>query len=90
MKNAEKAVIVLGKDVKMTGKTKDAAKVLKDMYQYKDYEAFARQMIELAMDNVVAKRTHIQLPDEEEYANYVVEVLQDINDELKVSAELAE
>lgn len=31
MKNAEKAVFVLGKDVKMTGKTKDAEKVLKDL-----------------------------------------------------------
>ncbi len=31
MKNAEKAVFVLDKDVKLTGKTKDAAKVLKDM-----------------------------------------------------------
>ena len=31
MKNAEKAVFVLEKDVKLTGKTKDAAKVLKDM-----------------------------------------------------------
>ena len=31
MKNAEKTVFVLDKDVKFTGKTKDAAKVLKDM-----------------------------------------------------------
>ena len=31
MKNAEKAVFVLDKDVKLTGKTKDAAKVLGDM-----------------------------------------------------------
>ena len=31
MKNADKAVFVLAKDVKLTGKTKDAAKVLKDM-----------------------------------------------------------
>lgn len=31
MKNAEKAVFVLDKEVKLTGKTKDAAKVLKDM-----------------------------------------------------------
>ncbi len=31
MKNADKAVFVLGKDVKLTGKTKDAVKVLKDM-----------------------------------------------------------
>lgn len=31
MKNADKAVLVLGKDVKLSGKTKDAAKVLKDM-----------------------------------------------------------
>lgn len=31
MKNADKAVFVLDKDVKLTGKTKDAVKVLKDM-----------------------------------------------------------
>lgn len=31
MKNADKVVFVLGKDVKLTGKTKDAVKVLKDM-----------------------------------------------------------
>lgn len=31
MKNAEKAVYVLDKEVKLTGKTKDAVKILKDM-----------------------------------------------------------
>ena len=31
MKNADKAVLVLPADVKLTGKTKDAAKILKDM-----------------------------------------------------------
>ncbi|MBR2767158.1 50S ribosomal protein L4 [Candidatus Saccharibacteria bacterium] len=31
MKNADKAVVVLNKDVKLTGKTKDAVKVLKDL-----------------------------------------------------------
>jgi len=31
MKNAEKAVIVLDKEVKLTGKTKDAVKVLQDL-----------------------------------------------------------
>ena len=31
MKNAEKAIIMLPADVKLTGKTKDAAKVLKDL-----------------------------------------------------------
>lgn len=31
MKNADKAIIVLDKDVKLTGKTKDAVKVLKDL-----------------------------------------------------------
>ena len=31
MKNAAKAVVVLDKDVKLTGKTKDAVKVLKDL-----------------------------------------------------------
>ena len=67
-----------------------SAKVLKKMYQYDDHEAFARQMIELAMDTVVAKRTHIELPDEGEYADYMVNVLQNISDELEASAEPAE
>ena len=31
MKNAEKAIVVLGKDVKLDGKTKSAVKVLKDL-----------------------------------------------------------
>lgn len=31
MKNADKAIVVLDKDVKLTGKTKDAVKVLKDL-----------------------------------------------------------
>lgn len=31
MKNADKAVFVLDKDIKLTGKTKDAVKILKDM-----------------------------------------------------------
>ena len=31
MKNADKAIIVLDKEVKLTGKTKDAVKVLKDL-----------------------------------------------------------
>lgn len=31
MKNADKAVLTLAKDVKVTGKTKDAEKILKDM-----------------------------------------------------------
>ena len=31
MKNADKAVIVLDKEIKLTGKTKDAAKALKDL-----------------------------------------------------------
>ena len=31
MKNADKAVIVLDKEIKLTGKTKDAVKVLKDL-----------------------------------------------------------
>lgn len=31
MKNAEKAIVMLPADVKLTGKTKDAAKVLKDL-----------------------------------------------------------
>ena len=34
LKNADKAVVVLEKEVKLTGKTKDAVKVLKDFLMY--------------------------------------------------------
>lgn len=54
------------------------AKMLKEMYQYRDQAAFARQLIELSVDPVVAERNHIQLPDEAEYSTYLTEVLESI------------
>ena len=62
------------------------AEMLKQMYQYKNHEEFARQLIEMAIDPVVAQRTYIELPSEEEYAEYVTatlnEIYADIQDEV--------
>ena len=38
------------------------------MYQYKDHNAFARQLIEMAIDPVVAEREYVELPSEDEYS----------------------
>ncbi len=59
------------------------ADMLKQMYQYKEHETFARQLIEMAIDPVVAKRQRIELPSEEEYAAYVVDTLNGIYAELE-------
>ena len=56
------------------------ANTLKEMYQYKDREIFARQLIEMAIDPVVAEREHIDLPSDEEYTKYVEKVLEDISE----------
>jgi len=66
------------------------ANTLKEMYQYKDRDIFARQLIEMAIDPVVAEREHIDLPSDEEYTKYVEIVLEDISehyDELVVEEE---
>lgn len=44
------------------------AEMLKQMYQYKDHNAFARQLIEMAIDPVVAEREYVELPSEDEYS----------------------
>ena len=41
------------------------------MYQYKDHNAFARQLIEMAIDPVVAEREYVELTSEDEYSDYL-------------------
>ena len=50
--------------------------MLKQMYQYKDHNAFARQLIEMAIDPVVAEREYVELPSEDEYSDYLTEILE--------------
>jgi len=52
--------------------------MLKQMYQYRNHTAFARQMIEMAIDPVVAQRTYVELPEEDEYSEYLTDVLEAI------------
>ena len=59
-----------------------SAEMLKQMFQYKDHETFARQLIEMAIDSVVAEREFVQLPSEEEYSAYLTEVLEEIYEDL--------
>lgn len=59
-----------------------SAKMLKEMYQHRDHIAFARQLIELSINPVVAEREHIQLPDEVEYSAYLTEVLESIYEDI--------
>lgn len=63
------------------------AEMLKQMFQYKDHEAFARQLIEMAIDPVVSQRAYVELPSEEKYSEYMTEVLNTIYED--VSGELA-
>lgn len=63
------------------------AKMLKKMYQYSDYNEFARQLIEMSIDPVVAKRTYVGLPSEEEYADYVIDTLNEIYSEIQTDVE---
>ena len=56
------------------------------MYQYRDHEAFARQLIELAIDPVVAKREYVELPSEEEYSTYLIDVLEAMYEDLSSEA----
>ena len=58
------------------------AKMLKEMYQYNDHDLFARQLIEMAIDPVVAKRDYVDLPSEEEYSKYLTDTLEAIYDDL--------
>ena len=67
----------------MNFQTLVSAEMLKQMYQYGNYEVFARQLIELAIDPVVAEREYIELPDEDEYSKCLTEVLETIYDDVK-------
>ena len=62
------------------------ADMLKKMYQYRDHEAFARQLIETAIDPVVATRSYVELPSEEEYSEYLVDVLEAIYEDISEEA----
>ena len=56
--------------------------MLKQMYQYRNHTAFARQMIEMAIDPVVAQRTYVELPEEDEYSEYLTDVLEAIYEDV--------
>lgn len=63
--------------------------MLKQMYQYKDHNAFARQLIEMAIDPVVAEREYVELPSEyvelpseDEYSDYLTEILEVIYEDV--------
>ena len=58
------------------------AEMLKQMYQYRDHEEFARQLIEMAIDPVVAERQYVELPSEDEYADYLTSVLEAIYEDV--------
>lgn len=60
-----------------------SAEMLKQMYQYKDHVAFARQLVETAIDPVVAQRPFISLPSEEEYAAVLTEQLINIYEDME-------
>ena len=60
-----------------------SAEMLKQMYQYKDHLAFARQLVETAIDPVVAQRQFIYLPSEEEYAAVLSEQLINIYEDIE-------
>ncbi len=62
------------------------AEMLKQMYQYRDHYAFARQLIEMAIDPVVAERAYVELPSEEEYAAYLTDVLEAIYEDIRDEA----
>ena len=52
------------------------------MYQYKDHNAFARQLTEMAIDPVVAEREYVELPSEDEYSDYLTEILEVIYEDV--------
>ncbi|QUA52201.1 hypothetical protein [Aristaeella lactis] len=56
--------------------------MLKEMYQYGNHEAFARQLIELCIDPVVMERQYVSLPTEEEYSTVLTETLKEIYSEI--------
>ena len=56
--------------------------MLKQMYQYRNHTSFARQMIEMAIDPVVAQRAYVELPAEDEYSEYLTDVLEAIYEDV--------
>lgn len=58
------------------------AEMLKQMYQYRDHESFARQLIEMAIDPVVVQRQYVELPSEEEYADFLTDALEAIYEDV--------
>lgn len=56
---------------------------LKRMYAFGDRSVFARQLIESAIDPVIAEREYIELPDEEAYTECVKDVLNEIYQNLE-------
>ena len=56
--------------------------MLKQMYQYRNHNAFARQLIEMAIDPVVAQRAYVTLPTEEEYSEYLTQTLEAIYEDV--------
>ncbi|MBR3099900.1 MAG: hypothetical protein IKH18_10125 [Clostridia bacterium] len=59
-----------------------SASMLKQMFQYHDHEAFARQLIEMAIDPVVAEREYIELPSEDEYSEYLTKILDAVYEDM--------
>lgn len=61
--------------------------MLQKMFRFPDHEAFGRQLAAIAIDEVVANRPYIELPDDEEYSEYVVDVLKAIDEDLENNPE---
>ena len=57
------------------------AKALKDMYAAKNHNIYARNMVEKLINTEVKKRKAITLPTDEEMAEELIDVLEDIYDE---------
>ena len=64
--------------------------MLKEMFQYKDHDLFARQLIEMSIDPVVASREYVALPSEEEYAEQLTDLLKDMTEEVSGEEGLVE
>lgn len=56
--------------------------MLKQMYQYGNHKAFARQLIELSIDPVVMERQYVALPSDEAYTEVLTETLNEIYNEI--------
>ena len=56
--------------------------MLKQMYQYGNHKAFARQLIELSIDPVVMERQYVALPTDEAYTEILTDTLNEIYAEI--------